>query len=206
MNLINVLNSELRDEALLRWKITKEVAKGVNGVIYGSMAAIVVEGLPRLPRDADIAVEWGLDKFLEWFREFEKEGWFEVEFVRQPPSLWKNGGPRYTLLLWEKDYEFFVNIASERVKPNKEVEGVKLRFDKNEYVEQKKRKVLEGNPTILDILDLFWFEGERAWEFVSLLPEDVRKKIVRSMGKFMRLVPRETRAVVEEIHQRLNLL
>ncbi len=73
MNLINVLNSELRDEALRRWKIAKEVAKRVNGVIYGSMAAMMVDGLPRLPRDADIAVDWSLDKFLEWLESLNKK-------------------------------------------------------------------------------------------------------------------------------------
>ena len=177
----------------------------MNGVVYGSMAAMVVEGLPRLPRDADIAVDWGLNEFLEWFREFEKDGWFEVEIIRQPASVWKNGGPRYTILLWEKDYKFFVNLASEHVEPNKEVEGVKLRVEGNEYAEQKKRKILEGNPTILDLLDLFLFEGEDAWKFADSLPEDVRKKIMGNQEKYVEFVPRKNQIVIDEIQRRVRL-
>ncbi len=159
----------------------------------------MVEGLPRLPRDADIAVDWSLDDFLEWFRRFEKEGWFEVELIRQPANVWKNGGPRYTLLLWEKDYEFFVNLASEHVEPNKEIEGANLRFERNEYIEQKKRKILERNPTVLDLLDLFWFEGEDVWRFMDSLMEDIRREIVRSIEKYKGLVPEENRIVINEL-------
>ena len=69
MKLVNVLDSELRDEALRRWKIAREVAKRVNGVIYGSMAVMMVEGFPRLPRDANIGVSRGF-KLLDNQREY----------------------------------------------------------------------------------------------------------------------------------------
>ena len=205
MKLIDVLNSELREEALRRWEIAKEVAKRVNGVLYGSMAAMVVEGLPRLPRDVDIAVNWSLDKFLEWFRKFEQENWFEVELIRQPPSVWEHGGPKYTLLLWEECYRFFVNLASERVEPNKRIGGVKLRFNNTEYLQQKKRKILEGNPTILDVLDLLWFEGETAREFVDSLPTNAVERITRGWEKYVELVPRENRSLIDDILRRLRL-
>jgi len=205
VNLVNVLDSELREEALRRWEIAREVARRVDGVIYGSMAAMVTEGLPRLPKDVDIAVNWNLDKFLEWFKKFEQESWFEVEFIRQPPSIWKHGGPRYTLLLWEEDYRFFVNLALEHVEPSKEIDGVKLRFDRAEYLQQKKRKILEGNPTILDLLDLLWFEGEEAWDFIDLLPSNAVERIAKSWGKYIELVPRENQATIEEILRNLRI-
>ncbi len=139
-------------------------------------------------------------------RKFEQESWFEVELVRQPPGVWKNDGPQYTLLLWEKDYRFFVNLASEHVESNKVVDGAKLRLERNEYIEQKKRKILEGNPTILDLLDLLWFEGEDAWRFADLLSEDIKRKIVRSIEKYVKLVPGENQTIIDEIQRRLRLL
>ena len=205
MKLVDVLNSELREEALRRWDIAKEVAKRVNGVIYGSIAAMMIEGIPRLPRDADIAVNWSLEEFLKHFKRFGEENWFEVELVRQPPSIWKHGGPRYTLLLWEEDYRFFVNLASEHTEPNKQIDGVKLRFDRADYLQQKKRKVMEGNPTILDLLDLLWCEGEETWNFIDSLPANVVEKVVKSWNKYIEFIPRENQTIVDEILRRLRL-
>ncbi len=152
VTLVNVLESELQEDALRRWELAKSVAKKVNGVLYGSMAAMIVAGLPRLPRDADIAVNWSLEEFLEWFKVFEREDWYFVQLARTGPETQALGGPRYGFVLLEERSGFYVNIVSMHVEQNRQIDAVALRFDKSEYVHQKKRKLLEGRPTILDVL------------------------------------------------------
>ncbi len=207
MKLTNVLNSELRDEALRRWKIAREVAKRVNGVIYGSMAAMIVEGLPRLPKEVYIGIDGDLNKFLELFKEFSAESWYNVTLYRRLPDAEENGKPQYSLLFSERDQIFLVHILSEEIKPNKKMDNVRLRFERKEYIQQIQQTLSgTGFPSILEILDLFWFEGEKAWDFVNLLPKDIQRRILNSVNVYTELIPKENRPLVREIVERIHIL
>ena len=195
MELKDVLRSELREEALRRAELAKQVARRVGGVIYGSMAAMIAGGLPRLPRDADIAVG-DARRLGELFWSFEREGWHQVELVRQPPSVWRNGGPRYTLILWEAGYRFFVTLSSRRLEPNQTVDGVGIHLSRDEYVREKREKLLSDRATILDLLDLLWF-GEDVNP--ASIPAQVAQRIVRDYPRHLSMIPRENMPTAQKI-------
>ena len=196
MKLVNVLDSELREEALRRWKIAKKLAKRIDGTIHGSIAAMVTEGLPRLPRDADIVVNWSLDEFMEWFEIFEGEPWRRVILGRTDEDTQRNGGPRYGFVL-VADGGFSINIVGLKMDPNRVMDGAKIFFEKSKYVSDKISKIRgRKKANVLDLLDLQYF-GEDIKDVIKLIPKSAYSKLLRETYDFTTLIPRENQWFLE---------
>jgi hypothetical protein len=89
------------------------------------------------------------------------------------------------------------------VEPKRTVEGANVWFERQEYVEEKKQKVIEGDPTVLDLLDLLWFEGDVALDFVEKLSKQLKETIASTWKSYEELVPEENRTAVTDLIRRL---